>query len=91
MLSVPLPDRLPADTLWDRLRLNVPDALANRLRDGVADRERLTEADSPDTEIDWELVSLRVGIPVGANELVGDTDPVRVALRERDSTDRDRD
>ena len=86
-----LPDWVPADTLWERLGLNVPDTLANRVSDGVADRERLTEADSPDTEIDPEPDSLRVGIRVGANELVGDTDPDCVALRERDITDRDRD
>ena len=90
-LSVPLPDWVPADTLWEGLGLSVPDALANRLSDGVADRERLTEADGPDAEIDAEPDSLRVGITVGANELVADTDPDCVALRERDSTDRDRD
>ena len=86
-----LPDWVPADTLWDRLRLSVPDALANRLIDNVADRERLMEADRPDTEIDSEGDSLSVAIPVRVSEPVGDTDPDCVALRERDSTDRDRD
>ena len=88
---MPLPDWVPADTLWDRLRLSVPDALANRLTEDVADRERLTEADSPDTEIDPEGDSLGVAIPVCVSEPVGDGDPDCVALRERDSTDRDRD
>ena len=86
---MPVPDWIPADKLEERLGLNVPDALANRLSDGVADRERLTEADRPDTEIDAETVSLRVGIPVCVSEAVGDPDCV--ALRERDTTDRDRD
>ena len=86
---MPLPDWVPPDKLAERLRLNVPEALANWLSDGVADRERLTEADRPDTEIDAETVSLRVGIPVCVSEAVGDPDCV--ALRERDTTDRDRD
>ena len=71
--------------------LNVPDALANWLSDNVADSERLTEADRPDTEIDPEGDSLSVAIPVWVSEPVGDGVPDCVALRERDTTDRDRD